>query len=60
MTDDPKLDAFLDALLRKVLIAVVGSFDETMADAYIPQIRAATLVALDNAGYAITKKVKTK
>ena len=59
MKDDPKFDTFLDGLLRQVLISTVGSFDESMADQYIPQIRAATLVALDTAGYQITKKVKS-
>lgn len=56
MKDDPNFDSFLDATLRQVLITIVGSFDETMADQYIPQIRAATLAALDAAGYEITKK----
>lgn len=56
MKDDPKFDAFLDGLLRQVLINTVGSFDESLADQYIPQIRAATLAALDAAGYQIVKK----
>jgi hypothetical protein len=58
MKDNPAFDAFLDGLLRQVLVNVVGSFDESMADSYIPQIRIATLAALDKAGYAITKKAK--
>jgi hypothetical protein len=56
MTDDPKFDAFLDALLRQVLVNVVGAFDESLADSYVPQIRAAVVSALHMHGYSIEKE----
>lgn len=50
---NPAFAAFIDATLKRELTAMLGEFNESMADQYLPQIRSALFIDLYKAGYGV-------